>query len=143
MSGRSCSRATSVFFKRDAQTAKEAAHHRGVGFDAALAQKAIAQRGKRDVCLLGSRGLQKGPVRHQLGRPVAAVPDRLSRAMAFNAFKPLDRHGFADLIAPRRRAPAHLAPLHRVNHAITQVLRIRLRHSCWPPPSQQVESERH
>jgi hypothetical protein len=33
---------------------------------------------------------------------VAAVPDRLSRAMAFNAFKPLDRHGFADLV------PAHL-----------------------------------
>src|SRR5271154_6812191 len=76
---------------------------------------------------------EKITVRHQLGRPVAAVPDRLSRAMAFNAFKPLDRHGFADLVAPRRRAPAHPAPLHRVNHPITQVLRIRLRHSCWPP----------
>ena len=50
-------------------------------------------------------------------------------------------HGFADLIAPRRRAPAHRAPLHRVNHPITQVLRIWLRHPCWPPPSQQVEPE--
>ena len=79
--------------------------------------------------LLGPRGLQKITVRHQLGRPVAAVPDRLSRAIPFNPFKPLDRHQFADCVAPRRCAAAHLAPLHRVNHPITQVLRIRLRHS--------------
>ena len=52
-----------------------------------------------------------------------------------------DRYRFADLIAPRRRPAAHFAPLHRVDHPVTQVLRIRLRHSCWPPPSQQVESK--
>ena len=40
---------------------------------------------------------------------MAAVSNRLSRAMPFNPFKPLDRHGFADCVAPRRRAPAHLA----------------------------------
>ena len=119
MSGRSSSRATSVFFKRDAETAKEAAHHRGIGFDAALAQKAIAEGLKRDVRFLGPHGFQKITVRHQLGRPVAAVPDRLSRAMAFNAFEPLDRHRFADRVAPRRCAAAHLAPLHRVNHPVT------------------------
>jgi hypothetical protein len=143
MSGRSCSCATRVFFKRHADPPKEAAHHRSVGLDAALGQKAIAKRLKRDVRLLGPRSFQKIPVRHQLGSSVAAVSNRPSRAIPFNAFKPLDRHRFADLVAPRRRAPAHLAPLHRVNHPITQVLRIRLWHSCWPPPSQQVESERH
>jgi hypothetical protein len=63
-----------LFFKRDAQTAKEPAHHRGVGFDAALGPKALAQRGKRDVRLLGPRSLRKITVRHQLGRPVAAMP---------------------------------------------------------------------
>ena len=69
---------------------------------------------------------------------MAAVADRLSRAIPFNPFKPLDHHGFADCVASRRRAPAHLALLHRVNHAITQVLRIRLRHPCWPPPSRRL-----
>ena len=107
----------------------EAAHHRGVGFDPSLGRKAIAKILKRDVGLFGPRGLQKITVRRQLGRPMAAVPDRLSRAFPFNPCKPLDRHGFADCVTPRRRAPAHLAPLHRVNHPITQVLRIRLRHS--------------
>ena len=76
-------------FKRDAETAKEAAHHRGIGFDAALAQKAIAEGLKHDVRFLGPARLsRKCTVRHRPGRPVAAVPDRLSRAMAFNAFEP-------------------------------------------------------
>ena len=119
MSGRSCSRATSVFFKRDAETAKEAAHHRGIGFDAALAQKAIAEGLKRDVRFLGPHGFQKITVRHQLGRPVAAVPDRHSRAIAFNAVETLDRHPYADRVATRRCPAAHLAPLHRVNHPVT------------------------
>jgi hypothetical protein len=43
-----------------------------------IGRKAIAKSLKRDVGLLGPRGLQKITVRHQLGRPVAAVPDRLS-----------------------------------------------------------------
>ena len=72
---------------------------------------------------------------------MAAMPDRLSGAILFKAPELFNGHGFADLIAPRRRASTHPAPLHRVYHAITQVLRIWLRHPCWPPPSQQIESE--
>src|SRR5256885_3758828 len=30
--------------------------------------------------------------------------------------------------------------MHRFDHAPTQVLRIRLRHPCWPPPSRELES---
>src|SRR5437660_12219990 len=30
--------------------------------------------------------------------------------------------------------------MHRFDHAPTQVLRVRLRHSCWPPPSRELES---
>ena len=77
-------------FDRDADPAKEAAHHRGVGFDPSLGRKAIAEGLKRDVRFLGPRGLQKVPVRHQLGSPVAAVPDRLSRAVPFNPLKPFE-----------------------------------------------------
>jgi hypothetical protein len=71
---------------------------------------------------------------------VAAVPDRLSRAIPFHPLEPFDRYGFTDLVVASRRAAAQ-ASLHRVNHPVAQVLRIRLRHSCWPPPSQQVESK--
>src|ERR1700682_5031031 len=30
--------------------------------------------------------------------------------------------------------------INRFDHASTQVLRIRLRHPCWPPPSRKLES---
>ena len=90
MSGRSCSRATRVFFDRDADPAKEPAHHRGVGFDPSLGRKAIAEGLKRDVRFLGPRGFQKIPVRHQLGGAMAAVSSDggSRRAIPFNALKP-------------------------------------------------------
>jgi len=56
---------------------------------------------------------------------MAAVSDRLSRAIQFNALKPFDRRRFADLVAARCCAAAHFVPLHRINHALTQVLRNR------------------
>ena len=59
---------------------------------------------------------------------MAAVSDRRSRAIPFNPLKPFDSHGLADLVPARGRAAAHFAPLDRVNHAITQILRIRLCH---------------
>jgi hypothetical protein len=49
-----------------------------------------------------------------------------------------------DSLTPKRarsRPPAHLSPNHRVDHPVAQVLRICTGHPCWPPPSQQVESE--
>ncbi len=55
--------------------------------------------------------------------------------------KPFNGYGFADLVASRRCAPAHCALPNRINNPVAQDLRIWLRHSCWPPPSQQVESE--
>jgi hypothetical protein len=42
---------------------------------------------------------------------MAAISDRLSGAMAFKAFQPLDGHGFADLIMTTRRPAAHLGAL--------------------------------
>jgi hypothetical protein len=90
MSGRSCSRARTVFFDGDADPAKEATHHRRGGLDASLGKKPIAKRLKREVRLLGPHSLQKIPVRHQLASPVAAAPDRLSRVVPFNPLKPFD-----------------------------------------------------
>jgi hypothetical protein len=129
------------FFDRDADPTKKAAHHRGVGFDPSLGRKAIAQNLKRDVRFLGPRGLQKGPVRHQLESPMAAVTDRLSRAIPFNALKPFDRTD--SLIAYRRAAarrlisPLFTASITRSRKSCEYGFAI----SCWPPPSQQFESK--
>src|SRR5450631_988177 len=100
MSGRSLSCATRVFFKRHADPPKEAAHHRSVGFDAALGQKAIAERLKRDVRFLGPRGFQKFPMRHEFGSAMPSMPNRLSGAIPLQALQPFDGYRFADLIAP-------------------------------------------
>jgi hypothetical protein len=57
-----------------------------------------------------------------------SVTLRLSGAIPFNSLKPFDSRRFADLVAARCCAAAHLAPLHRINHAVTQVLRLRFCH---------------
>src|SRR5579863_5664819 len=71
-SGRSCSFATSVFFERQAETAQEPAHQRGVGFNATLRLKTIAQRLQRYVGLLGVKRFDKVAMRLQLGAFVTA-----------------------------------------------------------------------
>jgi hypothetical protein len=63
-----------------------------------------------------------------LGGAMAAMSDRLSRAIPFNSLQPFDRHRFADLVPTRCCAAAYLVPVHRINHALRQVLRMRLRH---------------
>ena len=51
---------------------------------------------------------------------MVSISDRLSGAMAFRAFQPLDGHGFADLIMTTRRPAAHLGPLNRVGHLVAR-----------------------
>src|SRR5271167_1121037 len=80
-------------------------------------------------------------MRNQRRRPMAAMSDPLARAVSLKAFKPFDGYGFADLVTPRSSAAAHPPFHHGVDNPIAQVLRIWLRHPCWPPPSQQVESD--
>ena len=62
------------------------------------------------------------------GGAMAAMSDRLLRALAFNPFEPLDGHRFADRVMTRRGPAAHLARPHRIDHPIAQVLRIRFCH---------------
>ncbi len=79
-------------------------------------------------------------MRHELGGPMAAVPDALPRAMPLQPLEPFDGYGFADAEAPSRRAAAHPSSHHRVDHPVPKILRIGFRHAGWPPPpSQHVE----
>ena len=74
---------------------------------------------------------------------MAAMSDRLSRAVPFNSLKPFDRYRFADLVAGAPGcAAAHLAPLHRIKHALTHVSPIRLCHLLLASrPANRVESK--
>src|SRR5580658_6601843 len=72
---------------------------------------------------------------------VSAHLARRPRTASFEALHPLDGRGLAHPEARPSRPPAHPSPNHRVDHPVAQVLRICTSHPCWPPPSQQVESE--
>jgi hypothetical protein len=141
-SGRSCSRATSVFFGRQAEAAKEPAHQRSVGLDAALSQQPVAQRLKGDVGFHGVTGFEELSMRLELQTLVAAHLSTGPQACSLETLDPFDPNRFADSKARRSAPAAHAAPQNRINHTVSQILRVRSGHSCWPPSSQQVESER-
>ena len=90
----------------------------------ALGRQAITQSLKRDVRFLGARGLQKVPVRHELGSTMAAMSDRLSRALALKALQPLDGRGFADRVVTTRRSGGSFFP------SPPPRITVRLRKSC-------------
>ena len=140
-SGRSCSRATSVFFWRQAHAAKEAAHQRRVGLDAAFRHQPVAQGLKRDVGLLGVTGFEELSMRLKLRPLVAAHLPGGPQAGPLETLDPFDRNRVADPKAFRRAPTAHAAVHHGVDHPVSQVLRISSGHPCWPPSSQQVESK--
>src|SRR5579871_4225134 len=121
--------------------AKEAAHQRCVGLDAALRQQPVAQRLKGDVGLLGVTGFEEVSMRLKLLPLVAAHLSGGPQARPLETLNPLDRNGIADPKAFRRAPAAHAAAHDSVDHSIPQILRIRSGHPCWPPSSQQVESK--
>src|SRR4030081_3814261 len=57
------------------------------------------------------------------------------------AVKPEEAYDRTDAHAALLGSVRYGSPaIDRFDHAPTQVLRIRLRHSCWPPPSRELES---
>jgi len=116
------------FFERDADPAKEAAHHRRVCLDAAFGQKPIAQRLQRDVGLFRPRRFQKFTVRVQFPRLVAAHPRRHARSRPLQPFHPFDGGGIAHAKSIPGRPAAHPILANRVEHPVAQILRIWFRH---------------
>src|ERR1700722_7478545 len=129
------------FFERDADAAEEAAHHCRVGPDPTLRQQPVAKRLQGDVGCLRSQRFEKLTMRLKPRTEVSAHLARRPRTAPFEALHPLDGRGLAHPKARNGRPPAHLSPRHRVDPPVAQVLLICTGHPCWPPPSQQVESE--
>ncbi len=130
-----------LFFERDANAAEEAAHHRRVGSHPRLRQQPVAKRLQSDVGFLRSQPFEILTMRLEPRTQVSAHLARRPRTAPFEALHPLDRRGLAHPKAVRSRTPAHPPTKHRVNHPVAQILRICTGHPCWPPSSQQVESE--
>src|SRR5207302_9205618 len=140
MSGRSCSLARTVFFKCDLLLGEKAP-------DRAIANMDIT-RGKRPPYVMkrqiGRRSdKSEQPVPLILETPMALPAHRLSRdAPALpKPLRPPNNAAHRDAELSCRFAAACSRPDSR-HDAGAKIFRIGLRHPCWPPPSQHLESQR-
>jgi hypothetical protein len=102
------------------------------GEDAAAPSVVGVRHGHRERTLTGTFSVRAASRKARCGMslagPMAAMPDRRPGAAPLQALQPFHRRRLADLVTSSRSPTAHLAPLHRVDHAIAQILRIWLRH---------------
>src|SRR5450631_3504418 len=99
----------------------------------------VAEFGQCDVRLISYQLPHQILVPRQREILVAAEFSRIDAARFPVKLEEADDRADADaalLRSFRDGGPA----LDRPNHSPTQILRIRLRHSCWPPPSRELES---
>src|SRR5204863_1957480 len=137
-SGRSCSAARKLFFKGQLQMMQKPRDRRLSNRDLFLRQS-IFEFGQRDVRLLRYQLPHQILMRRQREIFVAAEFGRLDAARLPVKLEEADDRTDADaalLRSFRDGGPA----LNRPDHSPTQILRIRLRHACWPPPSRHLES---
>src|SRR5216684_6589951 len=101
--------------------------------------ESVFEFGQRDVRLLSYQLPHQILIRRQREIFVAAEFGRLDAARL--PVKLEEANDRADADAPLLRSFRDGGPaLDRPNHSPTQILRIRLRHACWPPPSRHLES---
>src|ERR1700675_4942188 len=137
-SGRSCSAARRLFFKGQLQMMQKPGDRRLSNRDLLLCQS-VLEFGQRDVRLLRYQLPHQILVRRQREILVAAEFGRLDAARLPVKLEEADDRTDANpalLRSFRDGGPT----LDRPDHSPTQILRIRLRHSCWPPPSRKLES---
>src|SRR5271167_3260683 len=137
-SGRSCSAARRLFFKGQLQMMQKPGDRRLANRDLFLPQS-VLEFGQRNIRLLRYHLPHQIFVRRQREILVAAEFRRLDAArFPVKLEEAADR---ADADAALLRSFRDGGPaLDRPDHSSTQILRIRLRHSCWPPPSRKLES---
>src|SRR3981081_2058281 len=101
--------------------------------------ESVFEFGQRDVRLLSYQLPHQVLMRRQREIFVAAEFGRLDAACLPVKLEEADARADADAALPRSFWDGSPA-LNRPNHSSTQILRIRLRHACWPPPSRHLES---
>src|SRR6266568_525844 len=101
--------------------------------------ESVFEFGQRDVRLLSYQLPHQILMRRQREIFVAAEFGRLDAARLPVKLEEADDRADADAALLRSFRDGGSA-LNRPNHSPTQILRIRLRHACRPPPSRQLES---
>src|SRR3982074_2137450 len=101
--------------------------------------ESVFEFGQRDVRLLSYQLPHQVLMRRQREIFVAAEFGRLDAACLPVKLEEADDRADADAALLRSFRDGSPAP-NRPNHSSTQILRIRLRHACWPPPSRHLES---
>ena len=135
MSGRSCSVANTVFFEADA-LALEVSPERVAGFHDAAVAKLSQQRVQGQIRFLGQARQQLVALVLQQIRALAAHRLGSRAARRSRPLRPLHDARNADVIQFRHRA-ARLATRNQPHNTLTQIQRVRSRHSCWPPTQQE------
>src|SRR5882757_4376600 len=137
-SGRSCSVARRLFFKGQLQMRQKPEDRRLADRYLLLRQSGLELR-QRDIRLFSHQLPDQVLMR---GQSEPLVTTELGCADATRlAVKPEKAHDRADAHATLLRGFRNgSAVLNRADYARTQVIRIRLRHPCWPPPSRKLES---
>src|ERR1700716_37910 len=101
--------------------------------------QSVFEFGKRDVRLLSYQLPHQILMRGQDEIFVAAEFGRLDAARLSVKLEEADDRADADTALFRSFRDGGPA-LNRPDHSPTQILRIRLRHACWPPPSRKLEA---
>src|SRR5476651_985896 len=137
-SGRSCSAARRLFFKGQLQMMQKPGDRRLSNRDLLLCQS-LLEFGQRDIRLLRYQLPHQILVRRQREILVAAEFGRVDAARLPVKLEEADDGTDADPALLRSFGDGGAA-LDRPDHSPAQIRRIWLRHSCWPPPSRQLES---
>ena len=116
--------------------------NRGLADRDLLLRQSIHELGQCDVRLLGYQLRHQVLMRRQGEILVAAEFGRADAARFPVKLEEADDRTDANPALLRSFRDGNVT-LDRLDHLSTQILRIRLRHPCWPPPSRNLESYSH
>ncbi len=140
-SGRSCSTAINVFFMREFLVVDELPDRSIIDGKAAFAGEFAHQTTKRERLLAAAHPQPINMAVSDRSRFEATDLTGCDAAGFFEAFDPFDRRARSDTEPEHGLSARHACHLHCCHNALAKVHRIGFRHPCWPPPSQNVESQ--
>jgi hypothetical protein len=135
MSGRSRSVACADFFERQPAAVEEGPDGAHARLDAALRGKPLLHLYDRHVRRLFDQTEQEIALRIELGAPRLALTARRPLTARARPAHPYNRRGDPDLELGRRPPGRHPAE-RRIDHTITQILAVSLRHDRPPSPKE-------
>src|SRR5690606_9436767 len=133
-SARFCSLAYAVFFER-AAFALEKAPDRIVRYGDTLAGEHILELVQGQVRYFFDLRQHEVAMRLEAASLMATELGRRRAARLLQPLAPFHHRRWGELVLSRDR-PAGFTRSDRLRHSLPEIVRVRLRHACWPPPQQ-------